>query len=189
MKKLRQKTKKALEKQDNLTSDTHDGDNNLNESVKDLDPVKNSNDLNDNDGKDNNLGDSASNNNMEPPDNHLEATPKVVPEETGNKVVQSVIEILKTIPCPIDPLFSDGLVNDDGHWVRPAGWVQAEVTSNDSTAVRAEDSSVKQPNLPHGAESRAAVPTKDLKPANTEERKAFTKHLVQMIHELSRQNV
>ena len=31
--KLRQKTKKAIEKQDNLTSDIHDGDNNLNESV------------------------------------------------------------------------------------------------------------------------------------------------------------
>ena len=75
---MRQKTKKALEKQDNLTSDTHDGDNNLNESVEALiDPVKNSIDLND----------SASNNNAKPLDNLLEETHKLFPEVNGNEVV------------------------------------------------------------------------------------------------------
>ena len=130
LKKLRQKTKKALEMQDNEINDTHEGDSNLKESVEVIDPTKNSIDINDN-----NLSDSASNNNIELPDSLLESTPKVVPEETGNKEVQSVIEFLKTIPCPPDPAFPDGVVNSDGHWVRPAGWVQAEVTSNDSTAI------------------------------------------------------
>ena len=123
---------------------------------------------------------------MEPPDNHLEATPKVVPEETGNKEVQSVMEILKTIPCPIDPLFPDGVLNADGHWVRPAGWVQAEVTSNDSTAVQAEDSSVKQPTLPSSGESMAAV-HKDLRP--TKERKAFTEFLQYIIRYKLKENM
>ena len=77
---------------------------------------------------------------MEPPNYMLEETPKVVPEEVGNKVVPSVTEILKTIPMPPDFVLPDGVV----------GWVQAEVNSNDSTAVRAEDSSVKQSTLPHG---------------------------------------
>ena len=36
LKKLRQKTKKALEKQDNVSKDTHKCDSNLNESVKAL---------------------------------------------------------------------------------------------------------------------------------------------------------
>ena len=72
LKKLRQKTKKALEKQDKEINVTHEGDSNLNESVEALiDPAKNSIDLNDN-----NPRDSASNNNMEPPNNMLEETPK-----------------------------------------------------------------------------------------------------------------
>ena len=130
LKKLRQKTKKALEKQENEISDNHEGDSNLNESVEAL--IKNSIDPNDND-----VRDSASNNNTKPLDNLLEATPNVVPEVNGNEVLADVMNVLTTIPVPPDPLFPDGVVNADGHWVRPAGWVQAEVTSNDSTAVRA----------------------------------------------------
>ena len=142
-----------LEKQDNLTSDTHDGDSNLNESVEAfIDPVKNSIDLNDNDGKD-----SSFNNNAKPLHNLLEATHKVFPEVNGNEVVVNVMEILTTIPVTPDPLSHDGVVNADG---------QAEVTSNDSTALRAEDSCVKQSTLPSGVESMAAV-SKDLRPANT----------------------
>ena len=57
------------------------------------------------------------------------------------------------------------------------------------TAVRASDSSVKQTTLPHGVESMAAVPTKGLGPANTEERKAFIEHLVHMICKLSKGNL
>jgi len=117
LKKLRQKTKKALEKQDNDSKDTHECDSNLNESVEALiDPTKNSIDINDN-----NLRDSASNNNIELPDILLESTPKVVPEETGNKEVQSVIEFLKTIPCPPDPACPGGVENADCHCVSPAG--------------------------------------------------------------------
>ena len=78
------------------------------------------------------------------------------------------------------PISPDGVVNAEG---------QAEVTSNDSTAVRAEDSSVKQTTLPHGVESTAAVPTKDLGPANTKKRKTFIEHLVHMIYELSKRNL
>ena len=53
-----------------MTSNTHEGDSNLNESVEALiDPVKNSIDLNDNDARV-----SASNNNMQPLDNLFEAT-------------------------------------------------------------------------------------------------------------------
>ena len=160
---MRQKTKKALEKQDNLTSDTHDGDSNLNESVEAfIDPVKNSIDLNDNDGKD-----SSFNNNAKPLHNLLEATHKVFPEVNGNEVVVNAMEIMTTIPVTPDPLSPDGVVNADG---------QAEVTSNNSTAVRAEDSSMKQSTLPSGVESMAAVP-KDLRPTNTMERMAFTEFL------------
>ena len=146
-------------------------------------PVKNSIDLNDN-----NSRDSASNNNAKPLDNLLEATHKVFPEVNGNEVAANAMEILTTIPVTPDPLSSDGMANADGHWVRPDGWVQAEVTSNDSTAVRAEDSSMKQTTLPHGVESMAAVP-KDLRPANTEEKKAFIEHLIHVIYELSQCNI
>ena len=159
LKKLRQKTKKALEKQSNEINDTPEGDSNLNESVEALIDPK-SIDVNDNV-----VRNSASNDNMEPLDSLLEEIPKVAPEVNGNEVVVNVKEIHSTIPVPSDPLLPDGVV------------YQAVVTSNDSTAVRAEDSSVKQNTLPHGVESMAAVPTKDLGPANTEERKAFIEHL------------
>ena len=76
LKKLRQKTKKALEKQDNVNKDNHEEDSNLNESAEAfIDPVKNSIDPNDND-----VSDSASNKNMEPLDNLLEETPKAAPK-------------------------------------------------------------------------------------------------------------
>ena len=39
LKKLRQKTKKALEMQDNEINDIHEGDSNLNESVEVIDPT------------------------------------------------------------------------------------------------------------------------------------------------------
>ena len=56
---------------------------------------------------------------MEPPNNMLEETPKVVPEEVGNKVVLGVMvdKILKTISMPPDPVLPDGVV----------GWVRVEV--------------------------------------------------------------
>jgi hypothetical protein len=158
--KLRQKTKKALEKQDNDSKDTHEYDSNLNESVEALiDPTKNSIDLNDN-----LSSDSASNNNMEPPNNMLEELPKVVPEEVDDKVAPNVTETLKTIPMHPNPVHPDGVV----------GWVQAEVTAV------AGDSSMKQSTLPHGVESKAAVP---------KERKAFIEHLVHMIYVLCKQNL
>ena len=170
LKKLRQKTKKALEKQENEISDNHEGDSNLNESVEALiDPS--SIDPNDND-----VRDSASNNNMEPLDNLLEATTNMFPEVNGNEVFANIKEIQTTIPVPPDPLLPDDVVN------------QAVVTSNDSTAVRAEDSSVKQTTLPSGVVSMAPVP-KDLGPANTEERKAFIKHLVFMVEEATKCNL
>ena len=103
-------------------------------------------------------------------------------------MVPSVTEIPKTIPIPPDPVLPDGVVNADGHWVRPAGWVQAEVISNDSTAVQAEDSSVKQSTLPSGVESMAAVP-KDLRPTNTMERMAFTEFLQFMFRTKFRENM
>ena len=104
LKKLRQKTKRALEKQDHEIIDS-----NLNESVEALiDPVKNSIDLNDND-----VRDSASNNNIEPLDNLLEATTKVVPEVNGKDVAANVMKILSTNPVPANPLLPDSGVNAD----------------------------------------------------------------------------
>ena len=163
LKKLRQKTKKNLANLHDDETDTHKGDDNLNESVEDLiDPVKNRLHTDGNGNED-----SASNNNNEPLDTLQTATSNSVPDAEGNTEDMSVINILTTIP---------------------AGRVQAEGSSNDSTAVLAGDSSKVTTILPHPTsaiqsqyepcdEDMAGVPTKDPRTVNTAERDAFTEHL------------
>ena len=163
LKKLRQKTKKNLANLHDDETDTHKGDDNLNESVEDLiDPVKNRLHTDGNGNED-----SASNNNNEPLDTLQTVTSNSVPDAEGNTEDMSVINILTTIP---------------------AGRVQAEGSSNDSTAVLAGDSSKVTTILPHPTsaiqsqyepcdEDMAGVPTKDPRTVNTAERDAFTEHL------------
>ena len=163
LKKLRQKTKKNLANLHDDETDTHKGDDNLNESVEELiDPVKNRLHTDGNGNED-----SASNNNNEPLDTLQTVTSNSVPDAEGNTEDMSVINILTTIP---------------------AGRVQAEGSSNDSTAVLAGDSSKVTTILPHPTsaiqsqyepcdEDMAGVPTKDPRTVNTAERDAFTEHL------------
>ena len=167
LKKLRQKTKKNLANLHDDETDTHKGDDNLNESVEDLiDPVKNRLHTDGNGNED-----SASNNNNEPLDTLQTVTSNSVPDAEGNTEDMSVINILTTIP---------------------AGRVQAEGSSNDSTAVLAGDSSKVTTILPHPTsaiqsqyepcdEDMAGVPTKDPRTVNTAERDAFTEHLRRIV--------
>ena len=173
--------------QDNESNETHEDENNLNESVEDIiDPVKNSIGTTDSDDD----GDLASNNNNDQLNTLTYGLTKPVPDVEGNEEIINVIKFLTTIPVPADPMFPDGVVNSSGHWVRPAGWVHPKGSSADSSFSKTGDPSELNTLLPPAtqsqyspsAEGMAGVLTEDSTGVNNVEKEALIELLVCTVH-------
>ena len=215
LKKLRQKTKKILAKvQDNENNEAHE-DENSNEPVDTpMDPNQNSPKINGSDDDGDTASDadihfcnssgiwarpareappeSSSGDNSDNDNDRLEAllNPWKVPSAEGNEDVIKAINFFNTIPCPPDPLFPDGMVNNAGVWVRPAGWVPPESSSADSSAAKPGDGSEENISLPPStqtqchlnAEGMTGVLSEGSGAVNNVEKETLIELLVRTVH-------